>query len=112
MKIMFSCSEAYFLVREGPSTDDVGVAMGTVFQEIRPWAGFKAGDFAKKKSWMTLGCTTFFFFAETDKTGLGTIGQGRARGAGSAGSDMWGVLLVPPIIVTYTLSPISMVALT
>ena len=29
---------------------------------------------------------------KTDKTGLGTIGQGRA---GRAGSEMWGVLLVP-----------------
>ena len=31
----------HFLVREGLSTDDVGVARGTVLQEIRPWAGFE-----------------------------------------------------------------------
>ena len=28
----------------------VGVAKGTLFQEIRPWAGFKTGDFVKDKS--------------------------------------------------------------
>ena len=39
----------YFLVRKGLSTDDVGVARGTVFQEIRPGADFKAGDFVKEK---------------------------------------------------------------
>ena len=38
----------YVLVRAGLSTDDVGVAKGTVFQEIRPSAGFKTGDFVKK----------------------------------------------------------------
>ena len=38
----------YFLVREGLSTDDVGVAKGIVFQEIRPWAGFKTSDFVKE----------------------------------------------------------------
>ena len=27
----------------------VGVAKGTVFQEIRPWTGFKTGDFVKEK---------------------------------------------------------------
>ena len=39
--------------------DDVGVAKGTGFQEIRPWAGFKIGDFAKEK----LGRLSFFFFS-------------------------------------------------
>ena len=39
----------YFLVCEGLSTDDVGVARGTVFREIRPWAGFKTDDFVKEK---------------------------------------------------------------
>ena len=39
----------YVLVREGLSTDDVGVAKGTVFQEIRPWVGFKTGDFIQEK---------------------------------------------------------------
>ena len=40
----------YVLVHEGLSTDDVGVAKGTVFQEIRPWARFKTGDFIQEKS--------------------------------------------------------------
>ena len=31
----------FFLVREGLSTDNVGVAKGTVFQEVRPGAGFE-----------------------------------------------------------------------
>ena len=40
-KYTFAC----FLAHEGLRTDDVGVAKGTVFQEIRSWAGFKTGDF-------------------------------------------------------------------
>ena len=40
---------AYSLVCEGLLIDDLGVATGTVFQEIRPGAGFKTGDFAKEK---------------------------------------------------------------
>ena len=39
----------HFLVCKGLSNDDVGVARGTVFQEIRPIAGFKTGGFAKEK---------------------------------------------------------------
>ena len=39
-----------FLVLKGPSNGDVGVAMGTVFQEIRAGAAFETGDFVKK-SW-------------------------------------------------------------
>ena len=39
----------YSLFREGLSTDDVEVAKGTVFREIRPWACFKTGDFGKEK---------------------------------------------------------------
>ena len=39
----------YFFVCEGRSNDDVGVATGTVFQELRPGAGFKTGDFVKAK---------------------------------------------------------------
>ena len=42
---MFTC----FLVCEGLSTDDVGVARGTVLQEIRPCAGFKTDHFVKEK---------------------------------------------------------------
>ena len=38
----------YFLACEGLSDDDVGVARGTLFQEIRPGAGFNAGDFTKE----------------------------------------------------------------
>ena len=39
----------YFLVCKGLSNDDVRVARGTVFQEVRLRAGFKTDDFAKKK---------------------------------------------------------------
>ena len=31
------------------SNDDVGVARGTMFHEIRPGAGFETGDFVRKK---------------------------------------------------------------
>ena len=31
------------------SNDDVGVARGTVLQEVRPGAGFKTGDFVQEK---------------------------------------------------------------
>ena len=31
------------------SNDDVGVARGTVFREVRPGAGFKTGGFVKEK---------------------------------------------------------------
>ena len=37
----------YLLQRR--SNDDVGVARDTVFQEVRPGAGFKTGDFVKKR---------------------------------------------------------------
>ena len=43
-------SPCIFLVRKGLSIDVVGVARGTVFQEIRPVAGVKTGDFVSKKS--------------------------------------------------------------
>ena len=39
----------YFLVGKGLSNDDVGEARGTVFQKIRPGAGFETGDFVKEK---------------------------------------------------------------
>ena len=39
----------HFLVCKGLSIDDVGVSRDTVFQEIRPGAGFEAGDFVKEK---------------------------------------------------------------
>ena len=35
-------------VCKGLSNDDVGVATGTVLQEIRPGAGFKTDDFVKE----------------------------------------------------------------
>ena len=38
----------YFLVDERVSNDDVGVARAAIFQEIRPKAGFKTGDFVEK----------------------------------------------------------------
>ena len=40
---------AYFLVCKGRSIDDVGGARDTVFQETRPGAGFKIGDFVEKE---------------------------------------------------------------
>ena len=39
----------YFLVRKGLSIDDIGVSRDTVFQEIRPGAGFETGDFVGEK---------------------------------------------------------------
>ena len=35
-------------VQRTVSNDGVGMARGTIFQEIRPGAGFKTGDFVKK----------------------------------------------------------------
>ena len=44
----------FMFAPKGSSNDDVGAARDTVFQEIRPGAGFKTGDdFVKAKSW---GC--------------------------------------------------------
>ena len=37
----------YFLSCKGISDDAIEVAGGTAFQEIRPGAGFKIGDFVK-----------------------------------------------------------------
>ena len=39
----------YFLVCEGLMVDDVGVSRDTVFQEIRPGAGFETADFVEEK---------------------------------------------------------------
>ena len=39
----------YFLVCKGRSNDGVGMARGTVFQALRPGAGFKTGDFVEEK---------------------------------------------------------------
>ena len=39
----------YFVVGERLSNDDVGVARGAVFREIRPRAGFKTIDFVARK---------------------------------------------------------------
>ena len=39
----------YFLVCKGLSINDVGVARGTVFQEVRVWAGFKTDEFGEEK---------------------------------------------------------------
>ena len=38
-----------FLCATGRSIDDVGVARGTIFQEIRPGAGLETGDFVQEK---------------------------------------------------------------
>ena len=35
-------------VCKGLSIDDIGVSRDTVFQEMRPGAGFETGDFVKK----------------------------------------------------------------
>ena len=43
-------SITYCLLCKGRSNDDVGVARGSVFQEIRPGSGFKTGDFVKEKT--------------------------------------------------------------
>ena len=39
----------HFLVCKGLSIHDVGVSRDTVFQKIRPGAGFETGDFVKEK---------------------------------------------------------------
>ena len=39
----------YFLVSRALSIDDVGVSRDTVFEEIRPGAGFETGDFDKER---------------------------------------------------------------
>ena len=38
-----------FLLCKGLSNDDVGVARGTVLQEVRPGIGFESGDFFEEK---------------------------------------------------------------
>ena len=48
--MMKKISSCILLVCNGVSNDDIEVERGTVFQEIRPRAGFKTGDFIKK-SW-------------------------------------------------------------
>ena len=47
MKIVYHYT--FLCAKEGLSNDDVGVARGTVFQAIRPGAGFKTGDFVTEK---------------------------------------------------------------
>ena len=39
----------YFVFCGELSNDDFGVVRVTVFQEVRPGAGFKTGDFVKEK---------------------------------------------------------------
>ena len=46
---MKSTSSHSFLVCNGLSNNEVGVARGTVYQEIRPGAGFKTGHFVEEK---------------------------------------------------------------
>ena len=44
------CLHTFYDLQRTISNDDVGVATrGIVFQEIRPRAGFKTGDFIKEK---------------------------------------------------------------
>ena len=42
-------SSCVFRFAKELSNDDAGVASGAVFQEVRPGAGFKTGNFAKGK---------------------------------------------------------------
>ena len=46
---MKNVSSHMFSFCKGLSKVDVGVARGIVFQEIRPGAGFKTGDFVKER---------------------------------------------------------------
>ena len=39
----------YFLVCKHLTIEDLGVSRDTVFQEIRPGAGFETGDFVEEK---------------------------------------------------------------
>ena len=49
-KVSFKSRSPYvFLFAKGLSHNDVGVARGTVFQGVRPGAGFKTGDFVEEK---------------------------------------------------------------
>ena len=45
MKKVPSCT---LIVCKGLSSDDFGAGRGTVFREMRPGAGFKAGDFVEE----------------------------------------------------------------
>ena len=64
------------------------MARGTVFQELRPGAGFKTGDFVKEK--LEGG------YRRTTQDRHNRARQGRAGVVqGRAGSEMRGVLLVP-----------------
>ena len=47
-----------FCLQQGLSNDSVGVERGTVFQEIRPGAGFKTGVFVLRKASGRLPCKT------------------------------------------------------
>ena len=38
----------YYSVCKGLTIDDIGVSRDTVFQEIRPRAGFETGDFVEE----------------------------------------------------------------
>ena len=42
-------SHIFLFEKKGLSNDDIGGARGTLFQETRPGAGFKTGDFVKEK---------------------------------------------------------------
>ena len=46
---MKSISSQFFLFAKVQSNDDLGVAKGTISQQIRPWAGFKTDEFVKEK---------------------------------------------------------------
>ena len=52
---MKNISSYYVLVCKGLWKDGAWVAWGTVFQEMRPGAGFKTGDFVKENIYMYMG---------------------------------------------------------
>ena len=50
--------QTLFRAKKGLSIDDVGVSRDTAFQEIRPGAGFEAGDFVREKLGSYYYCRT------------------------------------------------------
>ena len=49
----------YFLVCEGLSNDDFGLARGSIFKEIWPGAGFKTGEFRSRTTPMVFSFRLF-----------------------------------------------------
>ena len=47
--LLKNASSMYFMVCEGLTNDDVGVAREAVYHDTRPGAGFKTVDFVEEK---------------------------------------------------------------